>query len=60
MSTIAYTQQSSQVKGCSAATRESDAALHMTDTTQMHRKESKARNQTVLWIFMWEGQVESP
>lgn len=60
VSTTAYTQQSSQAKGCSAATRESDAALHTTDTTQMHHKESKDRSQTLVWMFMWERRVESP
>ena len=32
----------------------------MTDTTQMHHKQSKARSQTAVWMFMWEGRVESP
>lgn len=49
-----------QAKGCLATTRESDEALHTTDTTQMHPKESKARSPMVAWMFVWEGRVESP
>ena len=26
----------------------------------MHHKQSKARSQTVAWMFVWEGRVESP
>ena len=24
----------------------------------MHHKQSKARSQTAVWMFMWEGRVE--
>lgn len=58
VSTTAYTQQSSQAKGCLATTRV--MKLFTRDTTQMHHKQSKARSQTAVWMFMWEGRVESP